>query len=348
MLAKRDKIVYIPYPVKGSNTNEYTFNMVRLLERKGTVLRELAAPMDLFQILRTKAVFLNWIEDQLDRKMKFQLWCYRIFGTKIIWVFHNKYPHDVEENSHVICNMKWLANHSSDIILHSQSSAKFIPNIKRNIRKARFVPHILYETQKNDKCMEELRNKYCIKETDFVFLMFGTIRKYKNFEAGIEAFIKLEIPNAKLLIAGKPLDAMYTKKLKKMCENNKNIILDLQYIPNNILDSMIGISDVVVLPYTNSSSMNSGVMIQAFSNGKTVISPDICMARDYLKYGFIYLYRKSLDKIMLKAYKKGKAYNKNMGEVARKYMLNHNNEDVVKEKVAMILNKQRFRAFYED
>ena len=106
---KTNKIVYLPFPVKGNKINEYTTNMVKLLQDKYSVSGTLAEPQDIFQMLQTKAVFLNWVEDALDNKMKMQLMLYKLFGTKIIWIFHNKYPHDSEGKEKTIKNIDWLA-----------------------------------------------------------------------------------------------------------------------------------------------------------------------------------------------------------------------------------------------
>lgn len=342
-MSKRDKIVYIPYPVKGNKINEYLTNMVKILQDEYQVLGDLAEPTDLLQMLRTKAVFLNWMEnqDQFNVKMKIQLMLYKLLGAKIVWVFHNKCPHDAirgSKNSSVL-NMHWLARNSSIIILHSRSSKKYIPNAARNMKKAVYIPHILYKQQNMNANLDVVREKYGIAQVDFVFTMFGVIRPYKNIEGGIEAFVKLHLKNAKLLIAGNPSDSGYAKKIKRMCQGNTDVILDLHYISNAMLDNIIDISDVVVMPYHDGSSMNSGVMIQSFSKGKTVIAPDICMARDMIGNKFFYMYHDSLEKAMMKAYRNGKEINKNMGERAREYIYKNNNKEIVREQIYKMLNK---------
>ena len=105
MIYKRHKIVYLPYPIRGNKINDYTLNMVKILKEKYMVSGNLAEPMDALQILNTKAVFLNWVEESLDTKMKWQLRLYRLLGAKVVWVFHNKYPHDIAVNHKVIDNM---------------------------------------------------------------------------------------------------------------------------------------------------------------------------------------------------------------------------------------------------
>lgn len=338
---ERNRIVYIPYygnGVRTNNTNEYTFNMVKILKNKYSVTGSLAKPTELLKMLRTKAVFLNWVEATgLSRKMKIQLMLHKLFGAKLIWVFHDKYPHDVDKNSKMTRNMNWLAQYSSAIMLHSKNSRKYVPGSAQNKKKAVFVPHILYESHNETVSTDIIREKYQITEDNFVFTMFGIIRPYKNFERGIEAFQKLNLDNAKLLIVGSPFDLEYAKKIEHLCKEDENIILDMHYISDARLDAIIDISDVILVPYKNESSMNSGVMIQAFSRGTTVIVPDICMARDMAAYKFFYMYRESLDKVMLKAYKNGKVFNRSMGKKAKEYMYQNNNSDIVEMKIDTIL-----------
>lgn len=341
MLSERNLIIYMPYEQKGSHANEYIMSMMNILKREYKVAGEFAEPSDVLSMVKTKAVFLNWVEEKLDGRMKAQLCLYRLFGAKIIWVFHNKFPHDADlGDRRVAVNMKWLADHADHIMLHSEHSRKYIPNPKRNMRKAFLVPHIVYERRDAQARMEEFRVKYGITETDFVFLMFGMIRSYKHYEDGIRAFRKLGICGTKLILAGNCVDVEYAKRLKDLCSEDSNIILELRYIPETTLDAIIGLSDVVMIPYVNGSSMNSGVMMQAFSNARTVIASDICMARDFASLGFFYGYRKSLEGVMRRAYKNGKDGNRKKGERAYAYVMEHNNEQAVSEKLYGLLEKR--------
>ena len=66
--------------------------------------------------------------------------------------------------------------------------------------------------------------------------------------------------------------------------------------------------------------MNSGVMIQSFSNARTVIAPNICMARDLIKEKFFYMYKDNLYEVMKRAYCNGREENRKMGKRAFDYM----------------------------
>lgn len=332
--------MYIPYRkrVRTANSNEYVTNMIEILEEQYCVVGELANPLNIFRVLRTKAVLLNWVENTgLNKRMKMKLIFHKVLGAKIIWVFHNKYPHDATPNKVSTKNMNWLAKHSNTIMLHSKSSRRYIPNFVLNGKKAAYVPHVLYNLHDHNTNMEMLKAKYGIKAEDFVYTIFGRIRPYKNIETGIEAFQKIKAENAKLLIAGAPTDSKYARRIKELCNEDSNIILDLHYLSDAILDALIDLSDVILLTHKDISSMNSGVMIQSFSRGKTVIAPDICMARDLVKYNFFYMYRESLDKTLMKAYENGKDINAHMGEMAREYMYKNNNREIVKKYIYNIL-----------
>lgn len=153
----------------------------------------------------------------------------------------------------------------------------------------------------------------------------------------IEVFQKMKVKHAKLLIAGAPVDVRYARKIKAMCKSEQNIILDMNYLSDLKLDTIIGLSDVILLPYKNKSSANSGLMIQSFSRGKTVIAPDICMAIDLAQYQFFYMYRNSLEEVMKGAYENGKDYNRHMEIRAKEYIDRNNNREVVKKHIYNML-----------
>lgn len=337
MIWERNRIIYIPYSENNKFINGMLANMAAILKRKYVVKESLAEPVDIFEMLRTKAVILNWVEERLDGKMKLQLFLHKLFGVRIIWFFHNKMPHDMAGGHNALDNMLWLSNVSDVICLLSKNSKKHIPDYKKNCRKAVYIPHIMYKSRIDAIDVDKIRNKYGVSDQDFVFLIFGLIRPYKNIEAGIEAFKELGAADAKLMIVGNPVNRRYAKQIRDLCARDHNIILDMRYIPDELMDGIIGISDIVVLPYQDKTSMNSGVMIQAFSNARTVIAPNICMARDFMKEKFLYVYKDDLGKVIKRAYRRGREENRKMGEQALDYMRLHHCEEKVARKLFAIL-----------
>lgn len=340
-MLKRNTVIYIPYYKSGSQTNAYIVRMIHILNQKYTVEGRL---LGLFHMFRTKAVFLNWVEAHLDYKKRLQIFLYKLSGAKIIWVFHNKMPHEtLERNENTVFkkNMVWLAHKASHIVLHSKNSIRYIPDFKKNKFKCVYIPHLLYEQKKSKTQIQALREKYQIDEDTFVFTMTGFMKPYKHFENGIAAFKNLNLKHSKLILAGSSENGKYIKFLKRLCSGCKDIILDLRYIPNITLNAILEISDVVVVPYENETSMNSGVMIQAFSNERTVIVPNICMAQDFAPQGFFYRYQNSLEETMRKAYNRGKDANREMGMRAYQYVKKHNSEKAVEKKLYELLETGR-------
>ena len=319
---RRDRVVIIPY---GRTGNENEVNKLRILEENYDVYGCLAEPLDLREMIRTKAVFLGWTEQILDARLKTILLLYKLTGTRIFWYYHNKLPHEYESSGKAKKNIRWLADHSTKILLHSKASVEYLPNKRKNEKKAKYVPMVEYSNLADENAVKNVRKHYNIDENSFLFTIFGHIRPYKNLESAIEAFIELNLDNAKLLIVGQASDNAYYKRIKDITSSNRNIIIDNRFVPDRILDYIVTSTDVVIAYYHDETALNSGVMIHAFSCGKPVISADICTARDYSQYDFVYCCKGELKNELKRAYDIGKAKNAIIGQKAMKLMKKDNN-----------------------
>lgn len=319
---KRDRIVIIPYIREG---NENEVNKLHILEENFTVYGEMSSSIDLCGILRTKAIFLGWTEQTLDRKMKCLILLYKLMGVKIFWYYHNKLPHESTLGDKSAESIKWLADHSTKILLHSKASIEYIPNASRNAKKSVYIPMVKYSHVADEELVTKIRNQYGLDHATFVFTMFGSIRPYKNIEAIIRAFTEINLYGAKLIIAGYAQNVEYYERLKKMSSISENIIIDNTNMSFIKLDSIISASDVIVAYYNEKSALNSGAMIHAFSCGKPVISADICTARDYSQYDFVYCCKGELKNEMKRAYDIGKEKNAIIGQRAMRMMERDNN-----------------------
>ena len=124
-----------------------------------------------------------------------------------------------------------------------------------------------------------------------------------------------------------------------LCGEEKNIILDAGFVSNGEMEAYLRASDVLTLPYSKVSSMNSSAMIMAFSYGRTVIIPEITMARDMKEEDFLFVYDyadeaeniKRMKEKMLEAYQMGQDGIRIMGEKARLYVKKNNSGEKVWE-----------------
>ncbi len=329
---EKDGIVFLPTPGSGDGENVFVRRMIKLLSVKYNVKGIEQVSNDWKKIKNIKAVILNWVENDLDGHLKRYVVLYKIFGVKICWVFHNRVPHEGNKDLQIE-NMRWMANHSDFIFLLSKASKQHLPNRERNAKKCIYLPHINY-MEAYPASERDIREENAIREDVFVFAFLGLIRPYKNLEILVQAFCELNLENAKLFIAGNVQSGTYIEELRKKCLSSDRVILKPGFISNGEMEAFIRASDVVVLPYSKVSSMNSGVMMMAFSYGRTVIMPDIAMGKDIKnkQLAFIYDYRdenENLEKLkgkMLEAYQKGKKEVHSMGISAKKYVKHNNSE----------------------
>lgn len=108
-------------------------------------------------------------------------------------------------------------------------------------------------------------------------LHFGQIRPYKGVEELLEAF--REMSGAALLdIAGKPLDARYAEELKAKAVGVDGVDLNLEFIPDDQLWSLLARCTMVVLPFR--AVWNSGSILLALSARCPVLTTDSPMARE--------------------------------------------------------------------
>lgn len=320
-------IVYYPNPGGNIRENLYVGRMIDVLSEHYQVVGLENISNDINKIKQVKCIILNWMESQLDSRLKRRLYLYRLCKVKIYWVFHNKVPHDCEDLQQ-IKNVRWLADFCDNIILLSETSRKYLPHYKRNEKKGMLVPIINYTDAYPECPKRDIRREYNISEGKIVFTFLGLLRPYKNIDLIIKAFQELDLPDAFLLIAGKIQSKKVGSNLLELAAKNEKIVLHLGYVSNGEMEAYLRASDILVLPYDMTSSMNSSAMIMAFSYGRTVIIPQIAMAEDIIDSNIALIYNCStkeenydaLKIEMYKAYKAGREQLIKMGNDAKDYV----------------------------
>ncbi|SNR49908.1 Glycosyltransferase involved in cell wall bisynthesis [Lutibacter agarilyticus] len=227
-------------------------------------------------------VHLNWFEGiQGDKvyniillflKQLFKLVILLIFNKKIIWTMHNKVSHD-NKASHYSRVLTWLLIKFSDkIVIHSHLSRNIlVEKYNKPVNKIYYIPHPNYiDVYKDFKKGTNVENREKLK-----ILFFGAVKQYKNIELIVKAAKEFEGSDIEFSIIGSPNSKTYANSLKELVKHTKNINLSLSFIEDSKLVEEIGNHDIIVLPYSISSSLNSGSVILAFSLKKTVICPNI-------------------------------------------------------------------------
>lgn len=234
------------------------------------------------QWTEVSVVHLNWFEnvngvgDFLKKLIK--LLAFVIWGKHIVWTFHNKKPHNQSYEKLSRFVMYLLANLSKYIVIHSRvSEGILVEYYGEKIRsKIKYIPHPNYIGVYGENEVKEV-----IPQSPLSLIFFGAVKPYKNIELLIDAIQSFDKNSVELTIAGNPFSKEYKQNLENRAQAYPNIHLQLQFISDEQIGELFSGYDLVVLPYSIESSLNSGSVLLAFSYGKTVICPNIGTISDF-------------------------------------------------------------------
>lgn len=279
------KVIVFPYE---HSENDYIKLQIECIERAGYH----AVPQD-GNRRTADYIMYNWYENMNNSgfimliKKILILQYYRITGKKIIWVMHNKRPHESYDRYSNFM-MKYLSTISSAIMILCNESINSLRRINHSnniIKKVYKVPLISYESLVGQIASKEPSNILSL-------LMFGRIMPYKCLDVLIEAIkICKHKENIRVTIVGPAHDEEYIKELKSIINDTDNVNIIVGFIGIDELKKYAERADAFVLPMDLESSLNSSAVIMAFSLGRTVICPEIGTIKD-LDNGkdFVYTY----------------------------------------------------------
>ncbi len=244
-------------------------------------------PKIFFSRLKSEKTILHyhWFEFEDFKSFLGIIWkllwiiLYKIFGGKIIWTVHNRYPH---HNKFVYLNIKIrrrLAHLANKLHVHCQSAINAVADIL-NVEKKKFFivkhPDFPANIFSKEKAIANLNKRYFsnqLKRDDKIFLMFGAIAEYKGIKEIIEIFQELD-NNNKLVIAGfvKKGSIDYFNQLKELA-GDKNIFIVGSVIPDEDVPSFLNSANYVIFNYVD--ILTSGGIVLAINYKKNIIAPSL-------------------------------------------------------------------------
>ncbi|MEI6857764.1 glycosyltransferase [Psychrilyobacter sp.] len=346
-----------------SMRNQYINLFTSSLENKKIKIYGLKEVLTDFKKFKTTKIFhFNWflkvnsknkIINILEYLFKFiLLFILKTTGKKVVYTLHNKLPHDAKKNIIVKKLNRFLLKCSDRIVVHCyDDSLKVLReelSEKEIQKKVRYIEHGNYIDAYPEKQTQELRERLKIKDDEKVFLFLGSVEPYKNTHLLIKAFNELNFENVKLVIAGNPKSDEYRARIKDLSKNS-NIYLELRFIEDEELSMFLNVSDLVILPYSNESSLNSGSVFLAFSYKKTVISSNIGTLND-IRRDFYYSYNYGNEKEHIEKLKSNMSLVKKelesdskvllkKGLTAYEYVSKNNNWEDISQKMFKIYNE---------
>jgi len=230
---------------------------------------------------------------------------YKVFGGKIIWTVHNRYPH---HNKFLFLNKKFrriLAKLADKLHVHCESAIDLTAGIL-NVKKEKYFvvdhPDFPADIFRKEKAIEKLNQKYFSKKLfaeDKIFLMFGAIAEYKGIIEVIKIFKNLG-DNYKLIIAGfvKKGNQNYFNELKNLADNKK-IFLEGSIIPDEDVPYFLNSAYYVIFNYKD--ILSSGGVVLAMNYKKNIIAPSLGCIKETTYESLIGFDRKekTLEQILL-------------------------------------------------
>ena len=136
----------------------------------------------------------------------------------------------------------------------------------------------------------EAKQKLGLRDDERAILFFGKIRPYKGIERLLAAFRLLvtKRPDYRLVLAGEPKKGSeaYRDEIEQTVEKGfkpGQIILRIQFIPDDEMEVYLKAADVLVLPYKQ--IFQSGVLFLAYSYGLPVVATDVGSFREEIVEG---------------------------------------------------------------
>lgn len=288
------KIIFDPVFMTG---NKYVSIIVAHLKKRQieafSIGESFRKPSLFFKI---KIVHVNWFESLIGNnifsitlylfRQLFKLVMFKITKKKIVWTMHNKKPHEegFQKLKQFLFNM--MVSHADIIVVHNKFSIEWLTtNYTISRQKIVYIPHPHYISVYGDSIECGDVN---IDQKEVQFLFFGAIKPYKNLELLIETFKGIE--NGVLTIIGQPVTEHYAKKIEALVGDSNNIKLRYQFVKDEEINTLLAQYDLLILPYSIKSTLNSGSVILAFSYKKTIVSPKIGTILDFGENEYILSY----------------------------------------------------------
>ena len=234
------------------------------------------------------ALYLNWFENidggpaympvlRFIRRM-IQLSRIRRSKIKVVFCKHNRFPHNARYPALSRALYLQLCSMADTIIAFNDDAG---PDLKEIFPshdfsgKIRVIPPLNYigvYPPDPDSDIYRIADKYRGK---MIVCFIGKISAYKNAELILRAAGELRDKDMAFLIFGKPVTEEYRRQLEEKAEGLDNVTAFFGTVPDEEMQPLLDVSDVLIMPYDTKSASNSGTGRLAFSYGRTVISPDI-------------------------------------------------------------------------
>ncbi|HTJ11369.1 MAG TPA: glycosyltransferase [Dinghuibacter sp.] len=233
---------------------------------------------------RAHLVVLNWMEDVPSKRSGLlqmailvpYLAGLRLLGKRVVWIRHNRAPHQTERRGIKRAFSGYLGFVASRIVCHSRDALSGSKSVFRYHPSAATV-------------VDEVSPG----ETDL--LIWGSIAPYK----GIREFLEYASGDARLSglrihVVGRCADPAYWEDLQRL--KGPGMVLVNAFATPEELVRLFERSRCILFTYKRDSVSSSGVLIDSLAACRPIIGPDYGAFRDLARdTGFVYAYQNFND-----------------------------------------------------
>lgn len=210
----------------------------------------------------------------------------KLRGKKVLVTMHNVKPHE----SGVLKNIanKAIVSLGDEYIVHTGGGREDLAQVYGiAVDRIHVIPHgiLMPDAPLRRISKKQARKKLEIAYDRKVILFFGIIRDYKGLDILLNSLaqIKARIPEAHLVIAGKPWGGW--DKYDEIIEKNNlkdNVTLHPEFVAEDDIETYYAASDLVALPYRHFDAQ-SGAGTLGLPFGKAMIVTDTGGLPDLVK-----------------------------------------------------------------
>jgi len=202
----------------------------------------------------------------------------RSAGGQVAWTVHNAIPHDARRPALEAELQQGIVDRATIVHVLSANTPQAVAEwFSIPAEKVVHVPHPSYRGAHLDSVgREQARWELGIEPDETVYALLGAIKPYKGTDRLLEAFdaVSHRGPGRRrLLVAGLPDRTGAADAFLERCETHPFVLVHPRTILADEMQVFLHASDIVVLPYLR--SLNSGVLMLAFTFGVPVVAPDV-------------------------------------------------------------------------
>jgi len=220
---------------------------------------------------------------------------YRALGKKIAFTAHNvnQARRDLKDSWLNRTTLKIQYHLCDHILVHTQKmKTELCQDFDVAEKAVTVIRHPVNDAFPDTELTPaEAKRRLGLRDDEKAILFFGRIRPYKGIEYLLNAFRLLladEQANYRLLVAGEPKKGSeeYLHEIRQSVARDfkqGQVILRIQFIPDEEMELYLKGADVLVLPYKE--IFQSGVLFLAYSFGLPVVATDVGSFREEIVEG---------------------------------------------------------------